>query len=82
MRTRIGQLKVLKVGGLYYPQDRNDYRVDLMIKSITETVGSKMPTKAYYDNGETIQNSDQLARVVLQNGMIHYLKKGTYRIVS
>lgn len=64
--------KILVVGGLY----SGDYR----IKSITETIGSKMPTKAQYDDGTYVQNEDQVARIVLQNGMIHYMKKGSYII--
>lgn len=71
MRKRFTK-KILVVGGLY----SDDYR----IKSITETIGSKMPTKAQYDDGTYVQNEDQVARIVLQNGMIHYMKKGSYII--
>ena len=71
MRKRFTK-KILVVGGLY----SGDYR----IKSITETIGSKMPTKAQYDDGTYVQNEDQVARIVLQNGMIHYMKKGSYII--
>ena len=71
MRKRFTK-KILVVGGLY----SDDYR----IKSITETIGSKMPTKAQYDDGTYVQNEDQVARIVLQNGMIHYMKKGSYNI--
>lgn len=58
--------KILKVGEEYEP--------GVLIKSITKTNGFKMPTKAYYDNGKTIQSTDQLYRVVLDNGMIRYVK--------
>ena len=71
MRKRFTK-KNLEVGGLY----SGDYR----IKSITETIGSKMPTKAQYDDGTYVQNEDQIVRIVLQNGMIHYMKKGSYII--
>ena len=71
MRKRFTK-KNLVVGGLY----SGDYR----IKSITETIGSKMPTKAQYDDGTYVQNEDQVARIVLQNGMIHYIKNGGYII--
>lgn len=71
MRRRFTK-KILVVGGLY----SDDYR----IKSITETFGSKMPTKAQYDDGTYVQNEDQIARIVLKNGMIHYMKKGSYII--
>jgi hypothetical protein len=71
MRKRFTK-KILVVGGLY----SDDYR----IKSITETIGSKMPTKAQYDDGTCVKNEDQVARIVLQNGMIHYMKKGSYII--
>ena len=71
MRKRFTK-KILVVGGLY----SDDYR----IKSITEAIGSKMPTKAQYDDGTYVQNEDQVARIVLQNGMIHYMKKGSYII--
>ena len=71
MRKRF-TIKNLVVGGLY----SGDYR----IKSITETIGSKMPTKAQYDDGTYVQNEDQIVRIVLQNGMIHYMKKGSYII--
>lgn len=79
MRKRFTK-KILTIGGLYYPQAKDDYRTDLMIKSITETSGSKMPTKAQYDDGTYVQNEDQVARIVLQNGMIHYMKNGSYII--
>ena len=71
MRKRFTKKKLV-VGGLY----SCDYR----IKSITETIGSKMPTKAQYDDGTYVQNEDQIVRIVLQNGMIHYMKKGSYII--
>lgn len=71
MRTRIGQLTMLRVGGAYG---------DSTIKSLSETTGARMPTKAYYDDGTIIQDKDQLVRIVLTNGMIHYKKKGTYRV--
>ena len=71
MRKRFTK-KILAVGGLY----SDDYR----IKSITETIGGKMPTKAQYDDGTYVQNEDQVARIVLQNGMIRYMKKGSYII--
>ena len=71
MRKRFTK-KNLVVGGLY----SGDYR----IKSITETIGSKMPTKAQYDDGTYVQNEDQIVRIVLQNGMIHYMKNGSYII--
>ena len=79
MRKRFTK-KILTIGGLYYPQAKDDYRTDLMIKSITETIGSKMPTKSQYDDGTYVQNEDQVARIVLQNGMIHYMKNGGYII--
>lgn len=71
MRKRFTK-KNLVVGGLY----SGDYR----IKSITETIGSKIPTKAQYDDGTYVQNEDQIVRIVLQNGMIHYMKNGSYII--
>lgn len=71
MRKRFTK-KILVVGGLY----SGDYR----IKSITETIGSKIPTKAQYDDGTYVQNEDQIVRIVLQNGMIHYMKNGSYII--
>ena len=73
MRKRFTK-KNLVVGGLY----SGDYR----IKSITETIGSKMPTKAQYDDGTYVQNEDQIVRIVLQNGMIHYMKKGTEQLTK
>ena len=69
MRQRFTK-KILVVGGLY--------KDGQTIKSISETVGSKMPTKAQYDDDSYVQNSDQLVRIVLHNGMIHYMKKGSY----
>ena len=71
MRKRIGQLTLLRVGGAFR---------DTTIKSLQETVGSKMPTRAYYEDGSTIENRDELVRIVLSNGMITYMKKGTYRL--
>lgn len=71
MRTRIGQLTLLRVGGAYE---------DSTIKSLRETTGVYTPTKAYYDDGMSIMSRDQLVRIVLTNGMIHYKKKGTYRL--
>ena len=71
MRKRFTK-KILVVGGLY----SGDYR----IKPITETIGSKIPTKAQYDDGTYVQNEDQIVRIVLQNGMIHYMKNGSYII--
>ena len=71
MRTRIRQLTLLRVGGAYG---------DSIIKSLSETTGVHIPTKAYYDDGKSIENRDQLIRIVLINGMIHYKKKGTYRL--
>ena len=71
MRTRIGQLIILRVDGVYG---------DSTIKSLQETTGVHTPTKAYYDEGKPIMNRDQLVRIVLTNGMIHYKKKGTYRL--
>ena len=71
MRTRIGQLTLLRVGGVYE---------DSTIKSLQETTGVYTPTKAYYDDGKSIMSRDQLVRIVLTNGMIHYKKKGTYRL--
>ena len=71
MRTRIGQLTLLRVGEAYGGST---------IKSLSETTGAHTPTKAYYDDGKSVMNQDQLIRIVLINGMIHYRKKGTYRV--
>ena len=71
MRTRIGQLTLLRVDEVYRGST---------IKSLQETTGAHTPTKAYYDDGTAIQSRDQLVRIVLSNGMIHYRKKGTYRL--
>ena len=71
MRKRFTK-KILTVGG--------PYKDGYTIKSITETVGSKMPTKAQYDDDTYVQNTDQIVRIVLNNGMIHYMKKGSYII--
>lgn len=71
MRIRIGQLTLLRVGEVYRGST---------IKSLQETIGTHTPTKAYYDDGTAIQSRDQLVRIVLSNGMIHYRKKGTYRL--
>lgn len=65
MRPRIGQYKTLKTGDLYKGTP---------IKSVKEITGAQCPTKAYYDNGETVQNADKVLRIVLSTGFIHYIK--------
>ena len=65
MRTRIGQYQTLKAGDMYK---------GVRIK-VTQTIsGAQCPTKAYYDNGQTVQNTDRVLRIVLENGFIHYIK--------
>lgn len=65
MRPRIGQYKTLKAGDLYKGTP---------VKSAKEITGTQCPTKAYYDNGETVQNADKVLRIVLSTGFIHYIK--------
>lgn len=79
MRARF-QKKVLTVGGVYLNFEEKYGWPPLVIKSLEETVGIKMPTKAYYEDGKLIENKDELVRIVLTNGMIRYMKKGTYII--
>ena len=67
MRTRIGQYHTLKAGDLYK---------GIPIKSTSKITGAQCPTKAYYDSGQTIQNTDKVLRMVLENGFIHYVKLG------
>ena len=65
MRPRIGQYKSLKAGDLYK---------GIPVKSSKVITGAQCPTKAYYDNGETVQNADKVLRIVLSTGFIHYVK--------
>lgn len=44
------------------------------VKSFKVLSGSKCPTKAYYDDGTTVQNSDNVQRIVLSDGQIRYVK--------
>ena len=74
-------MRELKVGGPFHVKRASGFRTET-IKSLQETEGRKMPTKAYYEDGTTIQNGDKLVRIVLTNGMIHYLKAGTYKILN
>ena len=45
-----------------------------IVKSVRKTFGRFLPTRASYDNGTPIQNSDSVLRIVLTTGFIHYLK--------
>lgn len=65
MRKRISDYKTLKTGDTYK---------GVVIKSVKEIRGSNCPTKAFYDNGDAIVNSDKVLRVVLETGFIHYVK--------
>lgn len=65
MRPRIGQYKTLKAGDLYK---------SIPVKSAKKITGAQCPTKAYYDNGEAVQNADKVLRIVLSTGLIHYIK--------
>ena len=65
MRKRISDYKTLKVGDTYK---------GVVVKSVKETTGAHCPTKAFYDNGDSIMNSDKVLRIVLENGFIHYIK--------
>lgn len=65
MRTRIGQYQTLKAGDMYK---------GVRIKVTQAISGAQCPTKAYYDNGQTVQNTDKVLRIVLENGFIHYIK--------
>ena len=64
-RQRIGEVRRLKPGDLYR---------GARVKATKEMTGAYCPTKAYYDNGATVQNTDRVLRVVLENGFIHYIK--------
>ena len=44
------------------------------VKSFHIVEGSRCPTKAYYDDGTTVQNSDKVQRIVLSDGQIRYVK--------
>lgn len=70
MRQRF-QRKLLSIGGIFR---------DTTIKSLQESVGFKMPSKAYYEDGKPIECKDELVRIVLTNGQITYMKKGSYII--
>ena len=65
MRTRIGQYHTLKAGDMYK---------GVRIKMTQTISGAQCPTKAYYDSGQTIQNTDKVLRIVLETGFIHYIK--------
>ena len=45
-----------------------------LVKSVRKMFGRFCPTRASYDNGKPIQNSDSVLRIVLTTGFIHYLK--------
>jgi hypothetical protein len=64
-RQRIGEVRRLKPGDLYR---------GVLVKATNEMTGAHCPTKAYYDNGVTVQNTDKVLRIVLENGFIHYIK--------
>ena len=67
MRRRISEYKAapLKPGDKY---ERST------VKSTRRILGTQTPTKAHYDNGKPIECKDEVLRVVLVNGMIHYVK--------
>jgi len=44
------------------------------VKSVHKIQGAQAPIKAYYDDGKPIENKDDVLRMVLDNGMIHYVK--------
>ena len=65
MRKRISDYKTLKTGDTYK---------GVVVKSVKEITGVHCPSKAFYDNGDAIVNSDKVLRVVLETGFIHYVK--------
>lgn len=65
MRKRISDYKTLKAGDTYK---------GIVVKSVKKITGAYCPTKAFYDNGDDIMNSDNVLRVILTNGFIHYVK--------
>lgn len=65
MRKRISDYKTLKAGDTYK---------GVVVKSVKEIPGSHCPTKAFYDDGTTVANTDKVLRVVLETGFIHYVK--------
>lgn len=65
MRKRISDYKTLKTGDTYK---------GVVVKSVKEITGAHCPTKAFYDNGDAIVNTDKVLRIVLETGFIHYVK--------
>ncbi len=67
MRRRISEYKAapLKPGDLYEGST---------VKFTRRVSGAQTPTKAYYDDGKPVESGDEVLRVVLVNGMIHYVK--------
>ena len=45
-----------------------------LVKSVRKMFGRFCPTRASYDNGKPVQDSDLILRIVLNSGFIHYLK--------
>jgi len=76
MRPRIKR----KIDGVLLLPTDGRYQ-GVAVKSFKVAKGVDMPTKAYYDDGATIQNQDDVVRVVLTNGMIHYLRKSECKII-
>lgn len=64
-------MKMYKVGDTY---TEKGVSVTRTVKSFKVLPGSKCPTKAYYDDGTTVKNSDNVQRVVLSDGQIRYVK--------
>ena len=65
MRKRISDYKTLKVGDTYK---------GVVVKSVKQIPGSHCPSKASYDNGDAVMNTDNVLRLVLTTGLIHYVK--------
>jgi hypothetical protein len=67
MRKRICDYKAA-------PLKPGDQYEGSVVKSTRRVSGVQVPTRALYDNGELVGSQDEILRVVLVNGMIHYVK--------
>ncbi len=67
MRKRISNYKAA-------PLKPGDKYLWSTVKTTRRVLGIQTPTNAYYDDGKLIGSKDEVLRVTLDNGMIHYVK--------